>query len=142
MENREYFQKSWPFKWWWLSEEDRLVDIKPIQKSDFYDDQWGVERLSDILDYLRKAPVVLAGFAPEEKCPDCGRMVYYSGIHCDDEWSWGSDLAHYVEYHNAFLPNAMVEWIKSRSYTPPNQIVSRYPDIPSPDSDAKRLGRV
>ncbi|MBK9576608.1 MAG: hypothetical protein IPO40_06015 [Fibrobacteres bacterium] len=140
MKNREKFKTQWPFKWWGFGDGAYLAKVEHVQREDFIDDQWVVENREEIIRYLKSAPMVLAGMLPEEPCPECGKPVYFAGIHCDDEWAWSSYIAHYVEFHGCYIPDSLAKWIASRNYLPPTNIESRYPNIPLPEHDAKKLG--
>ena len=61
-------------------------------------------RKARVVAYLRDAPVFAAsGILGTDYFTGVGLGPFYS--HTDGRWVWYSDLAHYVEHHDTWLPD-------------------------------------
>lgn len=72
----------------------RTIELDPEQKT-------------KVVAYLRDAPVLAAsGVLATDFFTDDKLGPFY--LHTDSRWVWYSDLAHYVEFHNSWLPDDFI----------------------------------
>jgi hypothetical protein len=111
--------QNWPHRWFcWGSFTTERSPFPAFE--DLVDETWQPQDKSQLVQYLKMAPVVLCTSA-EQDCRICGNPLEEVGTwRWDNMWLWPQTVAHYVEKHFVRLPDKMVDDIRSRNYMPPS----------------------
>jgi hypothetical protein len=125
--------RTWPHHWYGLfvltSEENTsLPTLDAIT-----DPNWDISRKTEILEYLRTAPMALGSFAKPTYCCLCGENLGDPGcFRTDNLWLWPNMLYHFVSKHDVRLPDSFIEHIVESKYQVPDSVSVPIRELPWP----------
>lgn len=83
---------------------------------------WGPADRIDLIEYVKRSPVVMAGSAPNYACEICRKSLPAAEYQSDGEWFWPLGLGHYLEEHQVRLPDDFVARIRAQGHRAPLQV--------------------
>src|SRR4051812_31939747 len=96
--------EDWPWNWFGFWGDVSLPDGELPALADFVDPDWNPDHKEGILEYLTRAPVILAASAGHAKCLLCPEMLAMAAFQSDGEWLWPTSLRHYATAHAVRIP--------------------------------------
>ena len=117
--------QQWPHQWFgfWGSQSEAMA---------FTDQSWQPRDKLQIVQYLKRSPVVVSASAGFAGCLFCDAEFTKGTFQSDGVWLWPDDLAHYVECHSLALPNSLVEHILNAHYVAPQEVTTPLQELPWP----------
>lgn len=132
-------------KWWWGFASDTVAKEigRSITLGDLTSQDWEASQRKEICDYLASGHLVFSAISYSVKCPFCEAALNTSTIVSDGEWVWPRRLAHLVECHNFFIPDAMLASIREKAFKmPPKESADLsmvdWPTKPQPLTEEQR----
>ncbi len=116
------FAAEWVRPWFGFWDKEAEVLGHPVAIEDHADPTWQPPDKASLIEYLRASPAALVGQVEEQPCRRCGRPIHPALYLSDGDLLWTDSAAHLVEHHDFVLPDHFVRAIRSRHYTPPEDI--------------------
>jgi len=116
----EKLAKNWQYDWYGFWYAVERYTGRPFDISEYVDESWLPPDKKKLIEYLKKAPYMMASSNQLEKCSDCDEKINTLVFHSDGVFCWPDNLAHDVDKHYFRLPDRFVNLIRERNYeTPP-----------------------